>query len=224
PVLMKKRKIDWLNHSLEFLVVLIGILIAFQLNKYGDSKNQDRLIDNHLAQIGLECEENREKISQAIAQINSQISTCDDLLGEISSTKNPLTIRNYAIQLLDLRGVDINETAFEVLVQSGDIRFLKDYEAKSKIIALYGGFEKIERIDQSNQNLYDQHYYPYLKTNFDLVNWQQVSTPTQAEAKAYAALEFANTVSTYRYLLAAKQRIYQQQLEVLDAYLQATSD
>jgi len=35
-----KQRIDWLNHSLEFVVVIVGILIAFQLNKCSIERSQ----------------------------------------------------------------------------------------------------------------------------------------------------------------------------------------
>ena len=50
---MSKRKfrIDWLNHSLEFIVVLIGILIAFQLNQCSTDKQNKKTSDTHLEEI-----------------------------------------------------------------------------------------------------------------------------------------------------------------------------
>ena len=214
-----KRKIDWLNHSLEFLVVFIGILIAFQLNKCSDNRSKAELIENHLSQIELECEENQERIAIAITQIEEQIKNCDSLLSLIALESNPEKIRNLSTRLLDLRHLDLSQNAYKVLVESGDIRYLDNYESKRKIISLYDGFEKVKQINQSNQNLYDTHFYPYLKANFDLVNWTGVIPESASEAALYYSREFANTVSTYRFLLLAKKRIYTERKENIEAYL-----
>jgi len=214
-----KRKIDWLNHSLEFLVVLIGILIAFQLNKCSENKSKDELIENHLLQIKTESQENMDRIQLSIKQIEEQINNCDSLLSLIKTSKNPFDIRNQSTKLLDLRNVDLIKNAYKVLVESGDIRYLENYEIKRSIISLYEGFEKVEQINQSNQNLYDTHFYPYIKSNFDLVNWQSVNIKSKAEEELYYSREFANTVSTYRFLLLAKKRIYKGREDKLKAFL-----
>ena len=215
-----KGKIDWLNHSLEFLMVLVGILIAFQLNTCSDRRSKAKLIDNHLSQIKAECQENKDRISVSISQIDQQIHHCDSLLTLIKQAKDPVEIRNQSTKLLDLRNVDLKRSAYKVLVASGDIRYLDDYEMKKDIISLYEGFEKVEQINQSHQNLYDRHFYPYMKSHFDLVNWDGVRIYSEAEEKVYYAREFANTVSTYRFLLLAKRRIYQERESRLEAYLE----
>ena len=84
---------------------------------------------------------------------------------------------------------------------------------------MYDSFEKVAQINQSNQNLYDMHFYPYLKSNFDLVNWQGIQTQSEEEEKVYYAKEFANTVSTYRFLLIAKKRIYLNQEKSIENYI-----
>ena len=75
-----KQKIDWLNHSLEFFVVIVGILLAFQLNKCSENRTKADLIENHLYQIKVECQENKEKLSTSLEKIILQIQNCDSLL------------------------------------------------------------------------------------------------------------------------------------------------
>jgi len=52
-----------------------------------------------------------------------------------------------------------------------------------------------------------------------LVNWRGIETQSAEEEAVYYAKEFANTVSTYRFLLIAKKRIYQTQKESIGEYL-----
>lgn len=214
-----RNKIDWLNRSLEFTVVLAGILIAFQLNRCSENTTQNELIGNHLEYIELECQENEKKLDLFGKQIEDQIKHCDSLLLEITKGKSPLRIRNLSTRLLDMRNAELSSNAYEVLTQSGDIRFLKDYEVKRQIISMYDSFKKVDNINQSNQNLYDSHFYPYLKSNFDLVSWNSFETKSKQDEKSYYSQEFANTISTYRYLLIAKLRIYSKEKETIKEYL-----
>ncbi|MEM9824808.1 MAG: hypothetical protein AAF985_27225 [Bacteroidota bacterium] len=44
---MMNKDTDWVNHTFEFAVVLIGILIAFQLNRCSDNLSKVSLLKNH---------------------------------------------------------------------------------------------------------------------------------------------------------------------------------
>lgn len=202
------------------MVVLIGILIAFQLNKCSDDSAQRKLISNHLEYIQFECRENEKKLSESISHTEKQIKNCEALLAEVLGTKESLKIRSLSTKLLDLRNVDLSKSAFNVLTQSGDIRFLKDYDKKRSIITLYESFEAVERVNNSNQNLYDNHFYPYLKSNFDLVNWDYVDIQSEEEKSLYSTKEFSNILSTYKYLLSAKVNIYQKELGLIGEFLE----
>ncbi|MEM6802823.1 MAG: hypothetical protein AAF696_15545, partial [Bacteroidota bacterium] len=182
---------------------------AFQLNKCSDSNAKKSLLLNHKNYLKEECQENIARLGKAIEHAVSQTKTADSLLTEISKQKDLMRIRSLATQLLDLQNVSLKEDAFSVLVQSGDIRFMEDFEEKRKIISLYESFSSPRKANLNIQNLYDKHFYPYLKENFDLVNWNYLRFEEEKDKAAYYAGEFGNTISTYRFLLVAKIRAYQ---------------
>jgi len=214
-----KNQIDWLNHSLEFIVVLIGILIAFQLNKCSDDHAKANLLENHLHYLRTECQENQSRLESAITHIHAQLMNCDSLLTEITEGKDITKIRNFSTRLLDMRPVDLVSDSYRVLVESGDIRYLDDYDQKRRIITLYESFDDVQNINDSNQKLYDNHFYPYLKENFDLVNWAKVKIQSKEEASAYYSNAFGNTISTYRYLLNTKMNTCKTELKMIEEYL-----
>ncbi len=205
---MQKKRIDWLNHSLEFFVVLIGILIAFQLNKCADTNTQNKLVKNHIEFIQTECNENLKRIEEGLEHSSAQLLYVDSLLAEIKGNKNINKIRNHCIKLLDLRNVDLKKDAYRVLVESGDIRYLNDFNKKRSVITLYESFDRVLAVNQNNQKLYDNHFYPYLKENFDLVNWYYVDLKNENDKQKYYSQEFGNTISTYRFLLISKINTY----------------
>ena len=58
----KTKKIDWLNHFLEFIVVVVGILLAFQLNTCREAKKETSLVMGHVTNIVEETEFNRKQL------------------------------------------------------------------------------------------------------------------------------------------------------------------
>jgi hypothetical protein len=136
----KKKKIpriDWLNHSLEFSVVLIGILIAFQLNKCSDNKTQEDLIKNHIKELKLESNENISRLEYGINHSKQQLVKADSLLNYIINQGEVNIIKNLSAELLDLRSVSIKKDAYKVLTESGDVRVINRFNDKRNII-LYG--------------------------------------------------------------------------------------
>lgn len=172
-----------------------------------------------MSQIKLECSANKKKLDVSVGQIEDQVQICDSLLTQITLQQDPAKIRNYSIGLLDIRNIKLSKNAYNVLEASGDIRYINNYNMKSKIISLYQGYGEVDAVNTSLLNLYDTHFYPYIKSNFDLVNWDRVDINSKSEEDMYYTKEFANIVSTYRYLLNAKVRIYKDQANVIDKYL-----
>ena len=215
----KKKKnavlpgIDWRNHLIELFVVLLGILIAFQLNTCASQQKQRQNIRTHFGYILAETESNRIQLLDAIQHTQLQLKLVDSLADAISQKKNPFLVHQLSFKLLNLQGADIRQHAFQTLAQSGDIRFIEDYSVKNRIIVLYENYDLVEDTDQIALDLYNQHFYPYLKNHFDLANWKP-----QPDS-VYFSLEYANVISTYYYLLGSKIRSYQGCLDVVESYL-----
>ncbi len=209
-----KNKIDWLNHGLEFFVVIIGILIAFQLNTCSTEKEQDELVDTHLTQIIKETEFNRLNFTKAIEHCQSNLSKLDTIFQLMATNNNRKKINRLAIELLNLGGVYIRKNAYSNLTQSADIRFMKDFEQKSKIINLYEYYIWVEAFDEISMNLYNSDFYPYLKENFDLV-----ASSIQSD-DVYNSKLFKNILVAYYRTSQQRLKKYKDCLLQIDKYLE----
>ncbi len=215
------KKIDWLNHGLEFLVVLIGILIAFQLNKFSEDSAKRKLLDNHLTYISEESQDNQKELQNSILHSEEQLERADSLLMLIQNRGDLLTINQLALKLLNLNQVGIRTNAYQVLTQSGDIRFINNFKKKKEIINLYEAYAPVKSVDKNTQRIYDSYFYPYLKDNFNLANWNG-GDQLIANKEKYYADEFGNIVSTYRYLLSRKIKSYQKCSKRLQEFMDAS--
>jgi len=73
---MKKvfHGIDWLNHVISFLSALIGIIIAFQLEDYKDNREETKDINNTLAAVKTEIENNMAIYSANVEQLSAWLN------------------------------------------------------------------------------------------------------------------------------------------------------
>ena len=163
---MQKRRlnIDWLNHSLEFIVVIIGILIAFQLNKCSVDNQQRETVAIHMGQIKEEAEFNKWSIQQAIKKSESNIGKLDTILNLLNSQTDYEKVNDLTLELLNYSGAYLRKNAYQNLIESGDIRFIDEFETKKKIINLYEYYKWVESMDDLFRDVYIQDFLPLFKS------------------------------------------------------------
>jgi hypothetical protein len=88
------------------------------------------------------------------------------------------------------------------------------------VISLYENMQKVNTVNENIQKLYDNHFYPYLKENFDMVDWDYLNVSNEEENQPYQTKEFGNIISTYRFLLVAKMNTYNEVTDALKNYIE----
>jgi len=211
----KKLKIDWLNHSLEFIVVIVGILLAFQLNTCSSEKEQKSTIDIHTTEILKETELNKTSFENAIAYDELNIAKMDTLFNLLRIKEDYAKINQLSFDLLSLGGVYIRKNAYQTLIETGDIRFMKNYEDKQRIVNLYEYYKWVESFNEISMNLYTSDYYPYLKNNFDLLE------ATIQNEEIYTSKEFKNILGAYYRTSQNRLQKYKDCLVEINTYLKS---
>lgn len=191
------------------MVVIIGILLAFQLNECATDSAEQKTVRNHLEEIRSETEYNANALRISIDQAESTISKLDSILVLIREDNNYALVNTLSIDVLNLGGTYFRKNAFQNLVESGDIRFIEDFKTKQRIINLYEYYKWVEAFDEISSTLYMEDYYPYLREHFDLVSG------TTQEKSIYQTKLFRNIVGAYRRTSANRIQKYRDcQVEV----------
>ncbi len=196
------KNINWLNHFVEFVVVIFGILIAFQLSTCSEKKVQKELIKEHLENIKAETAFNQRNIEAALELAISSKAKLDSLFIILPQDSALKTVNNFSLALLNIGGVYIKKNAYRSLTESGDIRYIHDFKLKNEIVNLYEYYEWVRGIDDLHVNIYDKSYFPYILKNLDLVDGK-----VQA-AEVYRAKDFKNILSSYRFFLVNRIQKY----------------
>ncbi|RDK88336.1 hypothetical protein [Marinirhabdus gelatinilytica] len=208
------KKIDWLNHFLEFIVVVIGILLAFQLNTCREAKKEDNLVESHVKNVVEETQFNKQQIEGSLETSKTLLQKLDTL---INLTAQKELDRNSAhilsMELMSLDYMYLKKNAYNSLVETGDIRFMDNSQLQKDIISLYEYYTWLEGLDTSTRTSYLENYLPYATKNFDLIHYQ-----AQA-AEVYTNKLFRNYLSVYRYSLRYRQQKQEDLLAIVDEFL-----
>lgn len=80
----KSHRVDWMNHLIGLISVMVGILIAFWLEDYRETKKEQRLIESFLTSIKSEIQDNREQI----VSTSDRMHRLQQKLSEVRSFEN----------------------------------------------------------------------------------------------------------------------------------------
>ncbi len=162
------KKINWKNHLIEVLVVIIGVSIAFALNNWkeqGDQEEQERIYLESL----------RSDIESDIEQLDSLMSNCKRISASharlLYFLKNepasPDSLFTHTIMLFALPDFQANVVTYDALKSSGDLRLINSFGLKKAIFETYQRYGTIEQLEQILLDNMHQVSAPYLLDHFD---------------------------------------------------------
>ncbi len=213
---MKEKKIrsNWVNYFVEFIIVVFGILIAFQLNNYAENKKNQKKINRHFDQIEQECKANKAQLETALRQAQRNNTLIDSAMSLINKSEDFNQVNIISLQLLNTVGANTRKNAYRNLVESGDIQLISNIRLSQSVIDLYEFFEDLSAFDQIAQQLLIQDYYGYLKNNFDLY-----SGKTKPD-EIYTSQLFLNLLMAYKKSGLNQIKKYQSGIKEVNGFME----
>src|SRR5690606_8300403 len=74
-----------------------------------------------------------------------------------------------SLQLLNLEPIYIKKNSYNSLVETGDIRYVKNFNLRNDIVNLYEAYNWAESVDGMTHKIFLEHYYPYILGNLDML-------------------------------------------------------
>lgn len=208
------KKINWRNHFVEFIVVVLGILMAFQLNQCSEDRKQEKLIDAHLEYLKEEGKYNLKNLEYSIKESEQSLQKLDSTIGLIYGKGDIEKINTLAFQILNPGYLYLRKNAYNSLINSGDIRFIKSFQLKKDIVNMYEYYAWTASFDSSTREAFFAGYFPYMKDNFDMVKGE-LQRP-----EVYYDKKLLNELSTFKYTLAAKLNKFKDCKKEVEGFLQ----
>lgn len=156
----------------EILIVIVGISIAFSLNKCAeDSKNKTQK-EQYLFSLKQDIEEDKKQLNDNISIISQKVKTSTDILPVLNSNDPQKGEKLRQIyQLAQLTNFTPKDFTYQALVNSGDLKLIDDLELKKAIEQHYANYKVIndayKRQEIINKD-YLGNYFIY-NTDYDLM-------------------------------------------------------
>ncbi|MEL7144784.1 MAG: hypothetical protein AAFO69_00340 [Bacteroidota bacterium] len=207
------KKINWADHLVAFVVVIVGIYIAFKLNSYSEGVARQRILDDHMKYVRDETVYNKRSLEMSIESAESVAETVEEMLELIKNEGDAGKMDQLSYQILNYQYVYLRKNAYLTLTESGDIRYIKNYKLKTETIRLYEYYAWTKSIEEYTGELLSESYAPYLRQHMDMLNRQ-----VQAD-EIYFDKVFVNTIVSYKYSLSFMIKKYKDCLLEMENYL-----
>ena len=156
----------------EILIVIVGISIAFSLNKCSENKKNETQKQQYLTSLKQDIEEDKAQLENNISQINQKIKMSSDLLPILNSNDPQKSTKLRGIySFAQLTNFTPKDFTYQALVNSGDLKLIDDLELKKAIEKHYANYKTImdayKRQEAINKD-YLGNYFIY-NTDYDLI-------------------------------------------------------
>lgn len=211
-LLVENKTGKYLSYAIgEIVLVVIGILIALQINNW----NQDRLnkIEKReiLSRLHIEFKANKEVLNQYRIVENKAINSSEALINLIGVSKEELSKHNLDSLLFE--SFPSNELAFadnavKNLVQNGRLNLFKD-EAITNLLNQWNSLSEIRKIRFEKLDSWNnEHFIPYLLSyismkemdNYANYSWAGKSKVKPDYYPLFQKIEFENLLDNSLWL------------------------
>ncbi|NRA91395.1 MAG: hypothetical protein HRU26_01705 [Psychroserpens sp.] len=138
------KKIDWQYTFGEILIVIIGITIAFSINKYSEMRSNEDLKAQYIENITLDIEADKEVLIENSENIGRKIQLLNEVM-PLLNTNNPEKTQkvNRVFSVFNLIQFFPKDITYQTMINSGDYKLIDDFELKSAIERHYAGYKSI---------------------------------------------------------------------------------
>jgi hypothetical protein len=217
----------------EIILVVIGILIALQINTWNENRKEGLEESNILQNLYDEFSKNKKIYDQNLAKTveAKQIGyTVMNLMGkpeELLKKQNMDSLLFIALELGEFRP---SENTTNDLIQSGRLKLLKNKTLKVLLYNWQSDLNDVQVAIERVEQKIDNELVPYLSKHYALkdidkygaLNWKENTTLIIDKYAIFNDIEFENITDDYLYRVVAAEKSLKRIGITLDAILAET--
>ena len=162
------KKVNWHYTFGEILIVIIGITIAFSMNKCADLKSNKDLKVQYLKNIKLDVESDRLTLQENAESIGKKLQVLNEVM-PLLNTDNPEKVGsiNKVFSVFTLIPFYPKDITYQTMINSGDYKLIDDFELKSAIETHYSSYKSIYKDYERQEIIHRDYLGSYLMNNVD---------------------------------------------------------
>jgi hypothetical protein len=233
-LLLENKTSKYFKYAIgEIILVVIGILIALQINTWNENRKEKLEESSILQNLNDEFSENKKLLQatrlETVAAKNSGFLVMD-FFGKPEAYLKQHNIDSLLFMLLETGEFRPSENTINDLIQSGRLKLLQNKKLK---VLLYQWQSDLKSLDVSFKRVelkIDDELVPYLSKNYALkdidkygsLNWKENSTLQINKYEIFNDIEFENITDDYLYRAISAEIRLDDIEKIIDAILNET--
>ncbi|MDT0558339.1 DUF6090 family protein [Ichthyenterobacterium sp. W332] len=234
-LLMENKTGKYFKYAIgEIILVVIGILIALQINTWNENRKEVLEESSILQNLNDEFSENKKMYDQNIVETENakQIGyTIMNLMGKSEEHLKKQNIDSLLFMLLEPGEYRPSENTINDLIQSGRLRLLKNKALKLLLYNWQSQLKDFKVAIERAELKIDNELVPYLSKHYALkdidkygaLNWKENTSLKIDKYAIFNDIEFENITDDYLYRVVAAEKSLKRIGTILDAILAETN-
>lgn len=156
----------------EILIVIIGISIAFSMNKCAENSKNETQKQQYISNLKEDIQTDKLQLESNLVKINEKIELCGSLIPILGSDDPQKAVKLRGVfAVANLTNFTPEDYTHQTLVNSGDLKLMNDFKLKSDILKHYSVYKEIQKAYERQEIInkdYLGNYFIY-QTNYDLM-------------------------------------------------------
>ena len=190
PVFRKIRKkmaddnlpLKYMRYAIgEIVLVVIGILIALQINNWNEDKNNAAQVNKHLATLKLNLQDDVKQAEKLLIVIDTALQYSNTFLDQFKTVK-PVdkSVQMYLIFLMLEHNLEVNKSGMNAIINSNGMAYINE-ALQLKILNYYRHIEQLASREEITNSDIKLMYEPYVKENYSWIYNRSNPWPRQTE-------------------------------------------
>ena len=177
-------KTTWKYTLREIIIVIIGITIAFSMNKCADNLKDKKLKKQYLTNLKSDVESDKMQLEKNIEAINEKIKICSEIIPVLNSEKNQdMRLMNNIFAIVKYVNFSPKNITYKTLINSGDLKLIEDFKLKTAIQQHYANYDEVSDDYFRHTSLIKDYLGNYLVNHADYDRIPQGEGPFLDEIK-----------------------------------------
>lgn len=154
----------------ELLIVVTGILIAFSLNSWAETIKEKKTSQTYLNALEEDLEKDLTTLQQyrdSLVQLQRLAQRLSAYVFEPSAPGRDQAVLQAFSKLSQAPYFSPNQSTFQTLINSGDLKFIKDLRFRNQIVDHYKRYESLENENYRIKTFIESTVVPYFMEHAD---------------------------------------------------------
>ena len=189
-------KNKWSNPIIEFLIIFIGISLAFLSENFREDYQDQQLAKRYLKSFYKDISYDKTDLENMLEINEKKLDRVNNFLTMIKNKETLLDSVNRIIEdMVEINYFVPKKITYESVKNSGNMEIISDYELKEKLVDYYIILDNKKLMENIYNTYLSAYIMPFLLSDFDLIEHKLL------DIKVLNTIDFKNMVAGYRNIL-----------------------